>query len=93
MYRIYSIHLKNTNRRTGLYMTGNVVVYGVLGSWCLTPLSTIAIDLMLPARLSDMKVMRRRHKSNTDAHSAEMDHNIKRVKQLLQNKFWKLAII
>ena len=41
---------------------------------------------MLPARLSDMKVMRRRHKSNTDAHSAEMDHNIKRVKQLLQNK-------
>jgi hypothetical protein len=36
-----------------------------------------AIDLMLPARLSDMKVMRRRHKSNTDAHSAEMDHNIK----------------
>jgi hypothetical protein len=45
-----------------------------------------AIDLMLPARLSDMKVMRRRHKSNTDAHSAEMDHNIKRVKQLLQNK-------
>ena len=41
MYRIYSIHLKNTNRRTGLYMTGNVVVYGVLGSWCLTPLSTI----------------------------------------------------
>jgi len=44
------------------------------------------IDLMLPARLSDMKVMRRRHKSNTDAHSAEMDHNIKRVKQLLQNK-------
>jgi hypothetical protein len=28
-------------RWTGLYMTGNVVVYGVLGSWCLTPLSTI----------------------------------------------------
>ena len=48
---------------------------------------------MLPARLSDMKVMRKRHKSNTDAHSAEMDHNIKRVKQLLQNKLVNYVIM
>ncbi|XP_076071492.1 uncharacterized protein LOC143042883 isoform X1 [Mytilus galloprovincialis] len=44
------------------------------------------IDLMLPARLAGNKHMRRRHKSDTNCQSAEMEENMKRIQQYIRNR-------
>ncbi|XP_052078553.1 uncharacterized protein LOC127716403 [Mytilus californianus] len=44
------------------------------------------IDLMLPARLAGSKQIKRRHKSDTNCQSAEMEQNMKRIQQYIRNK-------
>ncbi|CAC5358338.1 unnamed protein product [Mytilus coruscus] len=45
------------------------------------------MDLMLPTRLAGNKQIRRRHKSDTNCQSAEMEQNMKRIQQYIRNKF------